>query len=34
MMIVKFILVQYEKKRVVEMVRKKKGRGVRFKFGD
>jgi len=34
MLLVQFILVPYERKRVVEQVRKQKGRGVSFTFGD
>lgn len=34
MLLVQFVLVPYEKKRVVELVRKQKGRGVSFSFGD
>lgn len=34
MLLVQFILVPYEKKRIVELVKKQKGRGVSFSFGD
>ncbi|XP_021930091.1 sodium-dependent phosphate transporter 1-A isoform X2 [Zootermopsis nevadensis] len=34
MMLVQFVLVPYEKKRIVELFRKEKGRGVSFSFGD
>ncbi|XP_069682380.1 sodium-dependent phosphate transporter 1-B [Periplaneta americana] len=34
MLLVQFVLVPYQKKRIVELIRKQRGRGVSFSFGD